>query len=89
MFGKKIILTLRFSGFSRFLLAVQTNCNAIGLRMHQTSEGEVVSEDRDSEPRTNGGKFGKPVTLYHGSVFPIVCMTSKLLSMSNSIFPML
>lgn len=83
MFGKKIILTLRCSGFSRFLLAGQTNCNAIDLRMHQTSEGEVVSEDRNAEPRTNGGKFRKPVTLYHGSIFPIVCMTSKLLSMSN------
>lgn len=83
MFGKKIILTLRCSGFSRFLLAGQTNCNAIDLRMHQTSEGEVVSEDRNSEPRTNGSKFRKPVTLYHGSIFPIVCMTSKLLSMSN------
>lgn len=61
----------------------------IVLRMHETSEGEVVSEDRDSESRTNSGKFGKPMPLYYGSVFHIVCVTSKLLSMSDSIFPML
>lgn len=32
--------------------------------MLQTSEGEVVSEDRGSESRTNGDEFGKPVPLW-------------------------
>lgn len=55
----------------------------------QTSEGEVVSEDRDSESRTNGDEFGKPMPLYCGSTFHIACMSSNLLAISNQIFPML
>jgi len=86
------MFSFRCSGFSRLLFSIERNCNTdllLLLTMFQTSEGEVVSEDRVSKSRTNGDEFGKPAPLYCGSTFHIACMTSEIVAISNQIFPML
>lgn len=82
---EKICLVLDVLASVGFFLAVQIIMQ-IGFRMLQTSEGEVVSGDRGSESRINGDAFRKPVHLYCGSTFRSVCMTSKLLTISDQIF---